>query len=88
VDIFVDGRRIRSTPRVSADVTAAPQSVAIPLTLPPGSHKILIRTEAPGARAYLLGSTWHGRSDSTNSFAVIGPEGYGFDITIPGSTVP
>jgi endoglucanase len=83
VDIFVDGRQIRPTPSVTADLTAAPQAIAISQTLSPGSHTILLKTTDAGLRAYLLGSTWQNRSNSANGVSEIGPKGYSFKITVP-----
>jgi endoglucanase len=83
VEIFVDGHQIRPTPRVSADVTGAPQTVTIPMALSPGTHEILLKTSEAGLKAYVLGSTWQHRSDSTAGVSAIGPQGYRFDITIP-----
>jgi hypothetical protein len=53
------------------------------MALSPGTHEILLKTSEAGLKAYVLGSTWQHRSDSTAGVSAIGPQGYRFDITIP-----
>ena len=83
VDIFVDGQELRPAPRVTADITAAPQAVAIPFALSPGIHHILLKTSEADLKAYVLGATWQHHPDGPNGIAEIGPQEYRFDIAIP-----
>jgi endoglucanase len=86
VVIEIDGKETGPAVTITASRTASPQAVPISLPLKTGAHIVEIRpvTSSGQSSVYVVGSTWKGSSNSTDSFGKITREGYKFRIQIPG----
>jgi hypothetical protein len=85
--IEIDGKEIGPAVTITASRTAAPQTVPVRWPLKTGTHMVEIQPVVSSGRGlvYVVGSTWRGSSDSTDSFGKISCGGYKFRIQIPGS---
>jgi hypothetical protein len=85
--IEIDGKEIGPAVAITASRTAAPQAVPVRWPLKTGMHMVEIQPVVSSGRGlvYVVGSTWKGSSNSTDSFGKITSGGYKFRIQIPGS---